>query len=283
MLSDVRIPISLKVAQDDFYYDFVLPKKDTKELSSFIHDLMKVYYETEEVRLVVDKYLVSADKITVIRRDLDAIIKEQLANQMETDALVERFETEKEKIVTGMYDVPETYHATKENERQAQLLIGSSENSSEQNDSKTPGASAANNLEERTKKLEEKFDGFDAKLSQLFNILTQGGGIQTPTPAPVTAEVKDTNTVNVASVEKSEKVVAEPSFVPEVPQVNNSKEEDVGISIPPVSNSDVSHDITAGQPVIMSGPTIEDGPDSSNDDASVSKPAAFSKMMRSMK
>ena len=117
---------------------------------------MKVYYETEEVRLVVDKYLVSSDKLTVIRRDLDSIIKEQLANQMETDALVDKFETEKNRIFTEMYDAPETYHATKESEKHAQLLIGSSENSSEQVDSKTPGASANPNLEERTKQLEEQ-------------------------------------------------------------------------------------------------------------------------------
>lgn len=278
MLSDVRIPISLKVAQDDFYYDFVLPKKDTKELSTFIHDLMKVYYETEEVRLVVDKYLVSGDKISVIRRDLDAIIKEQLANQMETDALVERFESEKERIVSGMYDAPETYHATKESEKQAQLLISSSENSSEQGNSKTPGASANPNLEERTKQLEEKFDNFSNKFDKLFEMLSTGNPAAfavSQSAHAVQESVVSAPVVSAPVVE--EKKVAEPSFVPEV----SAPVEENNIAIPPV-NKDASN-VVLGQPVIMNAPIIEEGPAPESSEPTTSKPAAFSKMMRSMK
>lgn len=273
MLSDVRIPISLKVAQDDFYYDFVLPKKDTKELSTFIHDLMKVYYETEEVRLVVDKYLVSGDKISVIRRDLDAIIKEQLANQMETDALVERFESEKERIVSGMYDAPETYHATKESEKQAQLLISSSENSSEQGNSKTPGASANLNLEERTKQLEEKFDNFSNKFDKLFEMLSTGNPAAFAVSQSAPAVQEPVAPPSVVSAP----VVAEPSFVPEV----RTPVEENNIAIPPV-NKDASN-VVLGRPVIMNAPIIEEGPEPESSESTTSKPAAFSKMMRSMK
>lgn len=69
-----RLPISLKFEDtEEFYSDFIEQKKDDKELTSFIMDLLKAYYYNEDIRMMIDSYIIEQNPYIKIHEQLQKI------------------------------------------------------------------------------------------------------------------------------------------------------------------------------------------------------------------
>lgn len=84
-----RLPISLRFDDDDsdFYYGFIEQKKNDRELSSLILDLLRVYYENEEVRNIVDDYVIQKSPYMHIHEQLERIALEHSRQSVSTNML----------------------------------------------------------------------------------------------------------------------------------------------------------------------------------------------------
>ena len=82
----VRTPISLKFDDDtsSFYVNLIAPLKDNKELSTFTLDLLKLYYENEEVRDALDRYREEHSPINLIQKQITRIAVNHQNNMMTT-------------------------------------------------------------------------------------------------------------------------------------------------------------------------------------------------------
>ena len=84
-----RLPVSLRFDDDDtdFYYGFIEPKKNDRELSSLILDLLHVYHENEIVRDIVDEYVTSKSPYLHIHKELERIALEHSRNSVSASIL----------------------------------------------------------------------------------------------------------------------------------------------------------------------------------------------------
>ena len=84
-----RLPISLRFDDDDsdFYYGFIEQKKNDRELSSLILDLLRVYDENEEVRNIVDDYVIQKSPYMHIHEQLERIALEHSRQSVSTNML----------------------------------------------------------------------------------------------------------------------------------------------------------------------------------------------------
>lgn len=100
-MSDKRIPISLKVPEDEFFYDFIEPKRINKELSPFIYQVLRAYFEDSAVRDAINPHLSLSgnDRIDFINRELGRIAMEHSQTVMESYALQDEAEAKKNMIL----------------------------------------------------------------------------------------------------------------------------------------------------------------------------------------
>ena len=78
-----RIPVCLKFdVNDDFYTNFVLSLKQTRELSTFIVKILKTYYEKSTVSKAVDEVLEEESPFASIRESLERIAEMNITNHM---------------------------------------------------------------------------------------------------------------------------------------------------------------------------------------------------------
>ena len=84
-----RLPISLRFDDDDsdFYYGFIEQKKNDRELSSLILNLLRVYYENENVRNIVNDYEISKSPYLHIHEQLERIALEHSRQSVSTEIL----------------------------------------------------------------------------------------------------------------------------------------------------------------------------------------------------
>ena len=84
-----RLPISLRFDDDDsdFYYGFIEQKKNDRELSSLILDLLHVYYENEEVQNIVNDYVIQKSPYMHIHEQLERIALEHSRQSVSTNML----------------------------------------------------------------------------------------------------------------------------------------------------------------------------------------------------
>ena len=69
-----RIPISLKVDEtEEFYSEFIERKKEDKELTTFILDILKAYYHDEKIKALVDNYIIEQNPFISIYEQLQKI------------------------------------------------------------------------------------------------------------------------------------------------------------------------------------------------------------------
>ena len=83
----IRIPVSLKVEDDGDFYDFVLSLRDSKELSTFIVDLLKAYFDNKEIKEKVDTLLKIYNPFTDLKERLLKIQLEHSKAVMATSLL----------------------------------------------------------------------------------------------------------------------------------------------------------------------------------------------------
>jgi len=85
-----RIPVSLRFDDEensDFYFGFIEQKKNDRELSQLILDLLHVYYENEMVRGAVDDYVVNKSPYMHIHAELERIALEHSRQRVTTSML----------------------------------------------------------------------------------------------------------------------------------------------------------------------------------------------------
>lgn len=116
-----RLPISLRFDDDDsdFYYGFIEQKKNDRELSSLILDLLHVYYENEEVRNIVDDYVISKSPYMHIHEQLERIALEHSRQSVSTNMLNDFTDNARRKVS----DSPEPVKEEKKEVQEEPLLL----------------------------------------------------------------------------------------------------------------------------------------------------------------
>lgn len=84
-----RLPISLRFDDDDseFYEGFIEEKKNNRELSTLILDLLRVYYENEVVREIVENYRIENSPFLKIHAEINRIAMEHSKNTIATNMM----------------------------------------------------------------------------------------------------------------------------------------------------------------------------------------------------
>ena len=95
-----RLPISLRFDDEDsdFYFGFIEQKKNDRELSSLILDLLHVYYENEEVRNIVNDYVIQKSPYMQIHEQLERIALEHSRQTVSTNMLNDFTDNARKKI-----------------------------------------------------------------------------------------------------------------------------------------------------------------------------------------
>lgn len=95
-----RLPISLRFDDEDsdFYYGFIEQKKNDRELSTLILDLLRVYYENEIVRNLVDEAIIRKSPYMAIHEELERIAFEHNKQKVSTSMLGDFTENEKKRV-----------------------------------------------------------------------------------------------------------------------------------------------------------------------------------------
>lgn len=115
-----RLPISLRFDDEDsdFYYGFIEQKKNDRELSTLILDLLRVYYENEIVRNLVDEAIIRKSPYMAIHEELERIAFEHNRQKVSTSMLGDFTENEKKRVS----DPPEPVKK-EENQTEESLLM----------------------------------------------------------------------------------------------------------------------------------------------------------------
>lgn len=92
-----RLPVSLRFDDSDteFYCEFIEKKKNNRELSTLILDLLHVYHEDEEVQKKVDNYSVNQSPYLHIHEELQRIALEHNRQSISTSMLGDYTENER--------------------------------------------------------------------------------------------------------------------------------------------------------------------------------------------
>ncbi len=95
-----RLPISLRFDDEDsdFYFGFIEQKKNDRELSSLILDLLHVYYENEEVRNIVNDYVIQKSPYMHIHEQLERIALEHSRQTVSTNILNDFTDNARKKV-----------------------------------------------------------------------------------------------------------------------------------------------------------------------------------------
>ena len=87
-----RIPLSIKVDRDEMYHNFIAPARAENRLNTLIVELLRAYYEVDEVRNIVDQRMLKTDELKVMQAQIDKMIAEHIKTIAQTKAL--QFESE---------------------------------------------------------------------------------------------------------------------------------------------------------------------------------------------
>lgn len=68
------IPIRLKVEVGDFYYNLIEPLRDDKELTTFITNALRGYFEDDDVRDAIDRYNAKNDPMYRMQEQINSIM-----------------------------------------------------------------------------------------------------------------------------------------------------------------------------------------------------------------
>ena len=236
MSRSLRAQVSLIFSDEDIFDNFVTPLKENKELSGMIVKLLTAYYNSEDVRNLVegvsfedlegaDQVIDSTEAINQMRQTLamQDFLFEQAKQTLE-DGASEMDALRRVNDIAKQSGVVKTEH-TESGEALVQLSLENSTLRSEEK--QEPKTFDSSNLESRVGKIEEA-------LTNIMNMLQNGVSNQTITPIkeePVVEKVEDepktpilneepqVPTSEVQEEEVSEPIVEEP--VPTIPEPEN--------------------------------------------------------------
>ena len=86
-----RIPVSLKFDTDDMFYGLIKPARDNKTLTTLIINLLRAYYEDEEIQRLVDARVAGDNILRELNEDLERISLEHSKSMAQVSAL--KYET----------------------------------------------------------------------------------------------------------------------------------------------------------------------------------------------
>lgn len=111
-----RLPISLRFDDEDsdFYFGFIEVKKNNRELSSLILNLLHLYYENEEVRNLMDEYLLSKSPYIKIHEEIQRITLEHNRQTVTTSMLGDYTKNEKRNLEHKEEDTKQSKETPKE-------------------------------------------------------------------------------------------------------------------------------------------------------------------------
>ena len=236
MSRSLRAQVSLIFSDEDIFDNFVTPLKENKELSGMIVKLLTAYYNSEDVRNLVegvsfedlegaDQVIDSTEAINQMRQTLamQDFLFEQAKQTLE-DGASEMDALRRVNDIAKQSGVVKTEH-TESGEALVQLSLENSTLRSEEK--QEPKTFDSSNLESRVGKIEEA-------LTNIMNMLQNGVSNQTTTPIkeePVVEKVEDepkttilneepqVPTSEVQEEEVSEPIIEEP--VPTIPEPEN--------------------------------------------------------------
>ena len=255
MSRSLRAQVSLIFSDEDIFDNFVTPLKENKELSGMIVKLLTAYYNSEDVRNLVegvsfedlegaDQVIDSTEAINQMRQTLamQDFLFEQAKQTLE-DGASELDALRRVNDIAKQSGVVKTEH-TESGEALVQLSLENSTLRSEEK--QEPKTFDSSNLESRLGKIEEA-------LTNIMNMLQNGVSKQTTTPIkeePVVEKVEDepktpilneepqVPTSEVQEEEVSEPIVEEP--VPTIPEPENIIEDDSNLE---TSEEDASSEL----------------------------------------
>ena len=119
-----RLPISLRFDDEDadFYYGFIEQKKNDRELSSLILDLLHVYYEDDEVKQRVDDYVLNKSPYMHIHAELERIATEH-NRQSVSRSMMGDFNTNARKKVVKEETPMETTEESNKDEKDEEIPL----------------------------------------------------------------------------------------------------------------------------------------------------------------
>lgn len=172
----IRIPVSLKVEDNGDFYDFVLSLRDSKELSSFIIDLLKIYFDNKEVKDKVDAILNIYNPFTELKERLLKIQLEHSKAVMATNLLDNKIKSVVEKIEDNNGDDP-SEDLFNDIKNVYSLLDGESINVINKDDSmiETSETSVSDN-EDKFSKLENRVSQIEFILKDILEMLKSDKG-----------------------------------------------------------------------------------------------------------
>lgn len=277
---------------DDFYLDFVEPMREEKDLSTFIVNLMKLYYENEAVRDEFVKFDNENNPISQIRKRLDVISVEHQKTVLATEALKDLIKTEE----SGAYsEVGKRSTAIKQSllptafagmnsitDVTTGLSDDEEDNISEQGKNPTPTV-----IESRLRKLESVLPSIASIESKLDILLT--GRFVSPMQKEEPIQQGSIDTVHNKQTPSISEVihptpmppveVAIPNVMP-INQVQNISTQD---QVANNSSNTMSISTPKNQPLVDYSPINSESSENTEETAPVTKPASFGKLLGSMK
>lgn len=156
----IRIPVSLKFDKNSsFYREFVAPKRESRELSEFIVNLMRVYYENDRLRVALDEAIDELTPFGKIKKQLERIHLEHSKVLMTTAVLSSQVSQMIDKVENAIHD---------EDKPRLPPVVR-----------ETPA------LLERILKLEQILPSLDAKLDAVLSTLQNGVKVSANEALPV--------------------------------------------------------------------------------------------------
>lgn len=285
----IRVPVSLKFdTEAEFYNNFVLDLKENKQLSDFAVNMLKAYYEHDEVKAALAPYIESTNPFAEARLQLERIQLQHTKNIMTTTMMAQHTQS----AIVGMEQNISLGETPKQ--EKVESLGAPSQPSQPQSD-----------LEERLKMVEKA-------LPTILDMLGEIKGSMDSKPVPVTTAVEaPISAPYKPTVEPEPELVVEEHNIEETIQLPVVEEETAPLVIleeeKPVHNqveSSISPSIEPKQPetpvvmpetpVVMPEPPVIEPPliifDSEEsfeepvvEEPKPKKPASFGKLLSSTK
>lgn len=277
-----RLPVCLRFDKnDEFYKEFVIPLKQTRELSGFIVKLLKTYYDQKDVAKAVDDVLEEESPFATMHESLEKLAELNMNNQMAINSMKGAVNAGKtvlndvqggveakpqySSVVEGFEDTvgfevsPQMEKALLENKSIADVIKEQNatevviEENTESNETDNESSAVNPLIEQRFKKIEDKLstvDDMNAKIDLLLKAMSGGvsinaneSNVEESSVVESTVETVENNIVAENEDATSDEVVVEP-----IVQIKP------GVEYEPINN-DVEVNLSAEEDLGVAEPT----------------------------
>lgn len=221
-MSDRRIPISLKVPEDEFYYEFVEPKRANKELSPFIYQILRAYFEDEAVKEAVKPHLMTQkdNRIEFINRELERIAMEHSQTIMETQALQDEIENKQADLLNKVENMnnsdEDVVSNQSDNSTVKEQLLLEAQKAVQQSIEDNAFEGRLKAVEDNVNTMKESIQGMTAQFASLMSMMKQTVGNTVADNS--SAEQKEESSIPVPPVLETPEGLKKQTVTEEVPK-----------------------------------------------------------------